>query len=128
MREIKFRAWDNTNKRWARISSIWYNLLNGNIRTFQHVNGTMIKPKYDYIIMQYTGLKDLNNKEIYEGDIVLHKNGFSYIVTWCDINAWWYLHQIRKYEEKIAYTGGISGQDIWRCEIIGNIYESPELV
>jgi len=62
MREIKFRAWD---KDLHKMYNKW----------------TVI-PDDDrsHILMQYTGLKDKNGKEIYEGDIVKHKNGKNYEV------------------------------------------------
>ena len=90
-------------------------------------------PKYgDGIIMEFTGLKDKKHKKkIYEGDIVLHQNGYLYIVKWDEINACWYLRQPRKKDGNVleeVYTGGINGQDIWRCEVIGNVYENPELL
>ena len=81
----------------------------------------------DIEISVSTGLFDKKNKkEIYEGDIVRHQNGFLYVVEWSSINAWWCLVQIRA--KDTPYTGGINGQDIWRCEVIGNIFENPELV
>ncbi|WP_096436577.1 YopX family protein [Alteribacter populi] len=51
MREIKFRGWDEVGKK------MYYNM--------KSLHGTL---------MQYTGLKDINEKDIYEGDIVRYVN------------------------------------------------------
>lgn len=71
-------------------------------------------------IMQYTGLKDKNGKLIYEGDVV-KQNKTMYYVTWekgsygfCDIRT------------KITYTVEFIMNK--RQEVIGNIYENPELL
>jgi len=71
---------------------------------------------------EWTGLQDIERNDIYEDDVVLHKNGFTYIVQWCPINAWWYLEQLR--DKDTPYTGGIKGQDIWRCHVIGNRHDN----
>lgn len=54
MREIKFRAWDKVNKRWIKQFNI--DLLSINVSKLPNIE-----------LMQYTGLKDANEKEIYEG-------------------------------------------------------------
>lgn len=57
MREIKFRAWDKINKRWCKNFKV--DLLSIPIHEMPHI-----------VIEQYTGVKDVNNIEIYENDIV----------------------------------------------------------
>lgn len=65
MREIKFRAWDTDNKKMV----LWGELLSKNLQNI------LSMPKYcGYELMQYTGIKDKNGKEIYEGDIVQQFN------------------------------------------------------
>ena len=70
MREIKFRIWDINARKWLK--SFNTNLLD--IHEFNLAK-----------IMQYTGLKDKNNKEIYEGDIFhIGSKKILYVVEWID--------------------------------------------
>jgi len=73
MREIKFRAWDKRNKRFQSFYQDKFHLvimLDGGLR-IQNGKGTSHDFNIDnFILMQYTGLKDKNDKEIYEGDIL----------------------------------------------------------
>lgn len=66
-------------------------------------------------IMQFTGLKDKNSKEIYEGDIISHKfYSAPVVVTWN--------------EEKAMFDSGDISMTGSKVEVIGNIYENPELL
>ena len=111
MREIKFRAWDKWKNKMIQPHSgdfiAWHAMSNW---------------KECLDVMQFTGLHDKNGKEIYEGDIITSPSKNKYRIeyvwdrfqpctrepstryVWCD-NAWW--------------------RD---CEVIGNIYENPELL
>lgn len=86
-----------------------------------------------YIIQQFTGLKDSNEKDVYEGDILkynvwedydghkLHNQIFS--VLWNDGMFAWQL-----YIGKEVWCRGSDLTSDFKFEIIGNIYENPELV
>ena len=65
-REIKFRIWDKSEKEWTMFAPILGRDYNNNIYEFVGSK----QQRDNYIIQQYTGLKDVNGKEIYEGDIV----------------------------------------------------------
>lgn len=106
-REIKFRAWDIKGKRWLVDFVI---KTNGAVEVgFGDLNGYRYAPR-DVELCQYTGLKDKNGKEIYEGDIVkrFEMDDKPEQVTWNDFNC-------RTWNER-------------DLEVIGNIYENPELL
>lgn len=116
MREIKFRAWDKDK-------NMFYQKEIDNRLWFVMENDEEIKYPLDaeiacghWDIMQFTGLKDKNGKEIYEGDYC--KQIFS-----CNIQE-----GIVKIESTRGTT--IGGFPAWphNIEIIGNIYENPELL
>lgn len=106
MREIKFRAWDAVKKIW----------LHFDISQNPEYWSGKIK---DCPLQQYTGLKDKNGKEIYEGDILGGKNAFGRdvraTVEWGKIG--WEAHEDNELNLQ------------WKeWEVIGNIYENPELL
>ena len=144
MREYKFRCWDTKNKEMLEVQELDYeDSYNGEpmIRT------TMYNDYFDtedMILMQYTGLKDKNGKEIYEGDIVTgidypfidegKQNYIGIVVFYDDVASFGYEYKcVRK--DKRGISNGINNEfeanenlickDI---EVIGNIYDNPELL
>lgn len=122
-REIKFRAFVETHDGKEMINNWCF--LNHKDNHFNAVDITNERPDigYVYAVMQYTGLKDMNGKEIYEGDILqwVSSNPFSkgeirkvqvnYVQAqfWCQGTIGVYLAELLVNE---------------KCEIIGNIYEN----
>lgn len=126
MREIKFRAWDgeNMNSEFIIVDTAW--MMNKEVGC--PVNAgfkNMQEQAENWIIMQYTGLKDKNGKEIYEGDIVKDwENIDLYEVVWNRRYACFELNRLT--------FGNDTGQEIDNSpldlEIVGNIYENKDLL
>lgn len=94
-----------------------------------NLRGWSIDEKY---LMQFTGLKDKNGKEIFEGDIVryiLGKNTFTEVITYNkDLAGFGFLSI--SIDDDYVFTLGelIENLDLSSIEVIGNIYENPELL
>ena len=120
-REIKFSAWQKWHE--YMFTPDYIDFINGNIIIGEHDGDSRYE---DIPLMQYTGLKDKNGKEIYEGDVLSNSTG--------------------KIDKVIFYENGFFGKSksnmgknhywynplcadyIKNKEVIGNIYENPELL
>ena len=104
MRTIKFRAWDKENGMQSIAAE-----------DLQSAEFNLFVP--NAVLMQYTGLKDKNGKEIYEGDIIQTPMGWVASVFYDNNNVCFCLDTDDDYNPCIG-----------RYEVIGNIYENPELL
>ena len=87
-------------------------------------------PASDFILMQSTGLKDKNGKEIYEGDIVKYKAGCNTFTEEVTYDKNFAGFGVRDANANIIFTFGELAEDIdlHSLEAIGSIYENPELL
>ncbi len=135
-REIKFRVWitryDEPYMLELESSQVWFDYENGFVLGFSdegvpfsgYDTRDIDKP---FKIMQYTGLKDKNGKEIYESDVVegTHTNGFlkmynlKYVVVYSEDRFW-----LKCIDERVKEMYPKSLRNcIDEIEIIGNIHE-----
>lgn len=116
-RPIKFRAWDTKNKKWLKDEDFLVSPQYGGVFEWFFDGGTSRTALSDIEIMQFTGLLDKNGKEIYEGDILTG----NYVVRY---EGGCFVVQLSKSE-----TGAVAWLLYRReLEVIGNIYENPELI
>jgi uncharacterized phage protein (TIGR01671 family) len=163
MREIKFRAWDKVNGNMVLVRSISFEKgLVSRIDYQEDISSLYTNDMNKMILMQYTGLKDKNGTEIYEGDIVgeegvykfLDREGWEpstgnwkvigektknftgekdekyiagyelYLVEWRNESCGF--EPFSDSKENCQHCGG--GLRTGDLEVIGNIYENPELL
>jgi len=130
MREIKFRAWDNQKNRWY---SEWENPNRSEWTPDDgHRELSITSSDGAITIEQFTGLRDKNGKEIYEGDIVNKQyhnlechNGIGVVSMGTGNDSDGYQHG--------SWYGWMAGNSslldlVEECEVIGNIHENPELL
>lgn len=127
MRDIKFRAWSKSDNKY------YYRVLVGNTDNTddQYVCSSVYDgdkwvhfDEYCGVIEQYTGLKDKNGTEIYEGDVVkVEGDGEIYRVKW--IRSGFGLEP-RYNSPRYPVLGNVELRK--KIEVIGNIHENPELL
>lgn len=129
MREIKFRGWSKEDRKMHYYNK-WFTLCHSKTLCFDeeiediwYVDGSYVNYPDRVVLMQYTGLKDKNGKDVFEGDIVKCSRGCVHEVVWekakpfGDMGGW--------------NLSGLTGKYDWiesHSEVIGNIYENPNLL
>ena len=130
MREIKFRAWSMTKKIMLySIDNLHITFNEGywHLENCYDYEGYDIGSKHDgdntdCVLLQFTGLKDKNGKEIYEGDVIKGEKKINCFVEYSEERGMFILNYCNlgyvNFNDKLGME----------CEIIGNIYENPELL
>jgi len=147
MREIKFRAWDNINKRicyfqpgfeWNDEYDLWYlSPADWGKRVSDVPYGENIN------LMQFTGLKDKNGKEIYEGDIfrveedeMMYYLVIVWVQEWCmfctlradDEYPAYQMEGIKALDEPMFWTYTLEDCDSRKFFLCGNVYQNTDLL
>jgi len=113
MKEIKFRAWDKENKEMVEVELLGKRVLLCKNGEWENIE--------DFEVMQFTGLCDKNNREIYEGDVLKNDYGELWVVVWEGTGFMLSFNG----DSKNIYS--VNEYYFSSCEVIGNIYENPEL-
>ena len=126
MREIKFRAWVKEKKAIFEVVLIDYvtKKVTYLLERVGHLLSIRDAKFNDVELMQYTGLKDKNNKEIYEGDILFESFGEKYYKVIFE-NGGFRAEFNGDFEDHSFDLIDVVAQG---CEIVGDIYENPELM
>ena len=122
MRELKVRAWYKPYKQMCQVESLRFDE-NGVYRAVlieESFHDRRIVEADEIVIEQYTGLKDKNGTEIYEGDILIDDTGEP-------IEYW-----VVKFSDG-GFVGECAGVaealfELTNLEVVGNIHKNPELV
>ncbi len=121
MREFKYRAWDKENKVMCDVEMLGEVILK--------IKGSEWENREDFVVMQFTGLCDKNGREIYEGDIVRFS---PYWVEhpWTSRVVWGkeFAGHVVKGKADDSEEDVLDDEMIEDAEVIGNIFEHPELL
>lgn len=134
-REIKFRAWDtkanNPQGRGLKGVMLCDEWLKDHPKTLMYLMKVETNETY---LMQFTGLKDKNGEEIYEGDILLVKGNAKitkkeylnqkYNVEWDKTHGNWFMKPHKRMPDNSIFIPHIS----LYAEVIGNIHQDPQLL
>lgn len=130
MRQIKFRAWNNKHK--YMDDTVFIRTCDGAVFDVPSVRfdtpNTEVELSNDLLIMQFTGLTDINGVEIYEGDVVsavlIDKSGTKNKY----VGKVFYQEYEFCIETEDHFWPVASWHCVYECEVIGNIYQNPELL
>lgn len=137
-REIKFRAWDIKNKKMYDVKAIgWYEdgmscndkpILQTEKDDERNFNSNILKEDVrNFILEQYTGLKDKNGKEIFEGDKIHRETKYNIDNSDYEIiydYGMWLAKRPNTYVKNEDVLMKLAELDMKEIEVIGNIHDS----
>jgi uncharacterized phage protein (TIGR01671 family) len=121
MRDIEFRVWDKKEKYMFKLDNDDFFINNNGLQKRHYVaylGDGYVNATDRYILMQYTGLKDKNGVKIFEQDIIKNDPGKIAVVEF----------GMGKFFARCSCGMEYQNCDFSQTEIIGNIYENPELL
>ena len=132
MRELKFRAWDNLEKRMRKVVSLHWQGDKLVSARLEGENGP-IPIEGRLAIEKFISLKDENNKNIYAEDIVEVKHSdwtepTIHVVKWCGDEKYPAFNLKPELDEAVNSIALVAQPDFFSIKVVGNIHENPELL
>lgn len=122
----KFRAWDKLRKRMSTVDRIYFDTEGVQLRDD---DGLYWRDFRNIALMQSTGLKDKSGVEIFEGDVAVMDGWRRQVVTFGTQEVEEEFGSVRIYRGFNLYLGGGYPNAVMsEFEVVGNIYENPELM
>lgn len=132
MRDIKFRAWDNLEKRMRKVVSLHWQ---GDKLVSARLEGDNepIPIERRLVIEKFISLKDENNKNIYAEDIVEVKHSdwtepTIHVVKWCGDEKYPAFNLKPELDEAVNSIALVAQSDFFSVKVVGNIHKNPELL
>lgn len=132
MENLKYRAWDKEFKEMVVVNAL---VLDEQVIKATYKNGNVVKEDMKcYDIMQSSSLKDKNGNEISAGDILKvtdkhDKDSWLEVVSYSEEKAMFITDEInRDFKTPASPLYSLFDTDLFLVEIVGNVYEQPELV
>ena len=124
MKSLKFRVWDKERECYLDETELAGITPDGKyILYIEEEEISRLEVEENYIVEQYTGLKDKDGREIYEGDVV-NIQGIKYYVDF-EYGGFWFNNDNRKWKANRPFT---HFQEINDTEVVGNIHENADLL